>query len=488
MLDLMIQGGTVVVPWGVGTWDVAVRDGKIAAVAQPGTLPAEASRLLDASGKIVVPGGIEPHAHAGFKLPYPGARAAGHRSGSADDISRAAVFGGTTTVVDFANWRPGIDLFRAMEEKDATYKGSSYADYTFHCILVGWGTEGATPEQGVDLPHYVVDQVPELIQGGFNTIKVWTSNTTPTRPKQMVDFGHISAIMERVAAARGVLAVHAEDEDVVMYANRRLHREERVGTEFLHEAHSNLSEDLSFRRVVRLAEWTGAAVYMMHVSAAEGVDAIASGRSKGLPVYGETLHHYTTFNSQKYRYPDGPLYHTYPGLKYQKDADALWRGLIDGPISTMATDVLWCSRDIKLGGRTIEDTVGGNAAIEERMGITYTEGVANRGMSLQRFVDVTSANAARILGMYPRKGAIAPGSDADIALIDPRPGRRLRLADLHGTDYSVWDGWELKGWPVTTVLRGKVIVEDGNLMGDVKDGRLIGDRKTPPEVLNGPSC
>ena len=488
MIDLMIQGGTVVTPWGVGTWDVAVRDGVIAAVAQPGTLPAEAARAMDASGKIVVPGGIEPHTHAGFKLPYPGARAAGLRSGSAEDISRAAVFGGTTTVVDFANWRPGIDLFRTMEEKDATFRGNSYADYTFHCILVGWGTEGATPQRGVDLPHYVVDQVPELVQGGFNTIKVWTSNTTATRPKQMVDFGHISAIMERVAAAGGVLAVHAEDEDVVMYANRRLHREERIGTEFLHEAHSNLSEDLSFRRVVRLAEWTGAAVYMMHVSAAEGVDAIAAGRSRGLPVYGETLHHYATFTSQRYKHPDGPLYHTYPGLKYRRDADALWRGLAEGPISTMATDVLWCSRDVKLSGKTIEDTVGGNAAIEERMGITYTEGVANRGMSLRRFVDVTSANAARILGMYPRKGAIAPGSDADITLIDPRPDRKLRLSELHGTDYSVWDGWELKGWPVTTILRGRVIVENGALADEKKHGRLIGGRKTPPEVLNGPGC
>ena len=160
-----------------------------------------------------------------------------------------------------------------------------------------------------------------------------------------------------------------------------------------------------------------------------------------------------------------------------------------GAISTMATDVLWCSRDVKLSGRTIEDTVGGNAAVEERMGITYTEGVANRGMSLQRFVDVTSANAARILGMYPRKGAIAPGSDADITLIDPRPDRNLRLSQLHGTDYSVWDGWELKGWPVTTVLRGMVIVENGVLVDDGKHGRLIGDRKTPsPRCWRGPGC
>lgn len=488
MLDLVIRGGQVVAPWGVGSWDVAVRGEKIVAIAEPGTLPADIGRVVDAGGKIVIPGGIEPHAHAGMPLPYPGVRAQGLASGSPEVISRAAVFGGTTTVVDFANWRPGTDLPQAIEQKDALFKGHSYSDYTFHCILVGMGTEGATPESDVPLPLSVIDQIEDLVQGGFTTVKVWTTNMSSTRPKQMLGFGHIWAMMERLSAAGGVLAVHAEDDDIVMFMNRKLHEEERVGTEFLHEAHNNISEDLSFRRVIRMAERTGAAVYLMHVSAGDGVEAIAEARSRRQPVYGETLHHYTSFNSEVYKDPEGPLYHTYPSLKYQEDADALWRGLVDGALSTVATDVLWCSREVKLSGRTIEDTVGGNAATEERVGITYTEGVVKRGMSLQRFVDVTSANAARILGMYPRKGALAPGSDADIALIDPTVRKRLSLSDLHGTDYSVWEGWEVEGWPVTTILRGKVIVEDGALLGDVRDGQLIGNRKTAPEILNGPGC
>ncbi len=161
---------------------------------------------------------------------------------------------------------------------------------------------------------------------------------------------------------------------------------------------------------------------------------------------------------------------------------------MDGPLSTVATDVLFCSRPVKLSGRTIEDTVGGNAATEERVGITWTEGVVKRGMSLERFVDVTAANAAKILGMYPRKGALAPGSDADIVLIDPSVRKPLSLADLHAADHSVWEGWEIHGWPVTTILRGKVVVEHGELRGDPGDGRLIGDRKTSAAVLQGPAC
>ena len=488
MLDLVIRGGQVVAPWGGGPWDVAVQGDKIVAVAEPETLPDDVGRVLDATGKIVIPGGIEPHAHASMPLPYPGHRSQGLTSGSPEVISQAAIFGGTTTVVDFANWRQGSDLAEAIERKDAVFKGHSYADYSFHCILVGMGTEGSTPQEHVALPLSVIDQIEDLVRGGFTTVKVWTTNTTTTRPKQMIEFGYIWAMMERLAAAGGVLAVHAEDNDIVMFMNRRLHEEERTGTEFLHEAHNNLSEDMSFSRVIRMAGHTGAAIYLMHVSANEGVNAIAEGRSRGQPIYGETLHHYATFNSQEYRKPDGPLYHTYPSLKYQQDADALWQGLVDGRLSTVATDVLWCSRDVKLSGNTIETTVGGSSATEERIGITYTEGVVKRGMSLPRFVDVTSANAARILGMYPRKGALAPGSDADIVLIDPNVKKQLSLSDLHGMDHSVWEGWEVQGWPVVSVLRGKVVVENGKLLGDASDGQLIGNRKTPPEILNGPGA
>lgn len=488
MLDLVVRGGQVVAPWGVGAWDVAVEGQTIVAIAEPGILTGDVARVVDASGKIVVPGAIEPHAHAALPLPYPGARDKKLRAASPDVISKACVFGGTTTIVDFANWRPGIRLAQAIEEKAPLYRGKSYVDYTFHVVLVGMGTEGSTPERGVSIPLELIDQVPEVIQGGFTTIKVWTTNATTQRPRQMTDLGHVWAIMERVAAAGGVLAVHAEDEDIVTFMYRRLHAEGRTGTEFLHEAHSNLSEDLSFRRVIRLAEWTHCPVYLMHVSAREGVDAIAAARTQGLPVYGETLHHYASFTSEVYRRLEGPLYHTYPSLKSHEDAESLWRGLLEGPIATIATDVLFCPRPVKLGGRTIEDTVGGNAGTEERVGITWTEGVVKRGMSLARFVDVTSANAAKILGLYPRKGALQPGSDADIVVIDPNIEKRLSLADLHAADHSVWEGWEIHGWPVTTILRGKVVVEDGKLLGDLGDGILLGDRKTPVAVREGPAC
>jgi dihydropyrimidinase len=487
VLDLVIRGGRVVTPAGVGEWDVAVSGEKIVAIGESDSLTKDVARVIDAHGKIVIPGGIEPHAHAAFKFVYPWAQQAGHASAGADAMSRACAFGGTTTIVDFANWRPGHDLFDAIETRNAVFKGQSYVDYTFHAVLVGMGTEGQTPQFTHQVPLKLIDQVPDLVRSGFTSVKVWTTNTTAGRPKQMTDFGHVWAIMQKLAEAGGVLAVHAEDEDIVMFMSRKLHEEKKLANRYLPEAHPNISEDVAVRRLIRLTEWTGAAVYVMHVSAKEAVQAVAEARSKSLPVYAETLHHYASFSSEVYDRPEGPLYHTYPSLKKAADGEALWRGLVDGPISTIATDAILCGRDLKLGGNSIEDTVGGSPAVEERVGITYTETVGKRGLSLQRFADIVSTNAAKILGLYPRKGVLAPGSDADIVLFDPSIRKRLSVSDLHAADHSVWEGWEIHGWPVATIVRGKVVVEGGKLVG-AQTGQLLGDRKTSAEVLKGPAC
>lgn len=153
-----------------------------------------------------MPGGIEPHAHAGLSVAYPGARDKGLRAAPLDVMSRAAVFGGSTTVVGFANWRPGISLRQAIDEKDGLFPGHSHADYSFHGVLIGMATPGATPERAVEMPLGLVDEVPELIKAGFRTVKVWTTNATTQRPRQMLDFGYVWAIMECVAQAGGVLA------------------------------------------------------------------------------------------------------------------------------------------------------------------------------------------------------------------------------------------------------------------------------------------
>ncbi len=475
MFDLLIRGGEVVTPQGVGTWDVAIQGERIVAVSVPDER-VEAGRLIDARRKIVVPGGIEPHTHlAHFISMHPEDNV--FTLGPEED-TRGMVFGGTTTHVDFCFVRPGTDIPQAIEKRAARWKGNSHTDYSFHVTLQG------------QLPIQLFDQIPEAIQAGFPSFKVFTVEVLPPHPKRhpyRLDFGRIQLAMEKVAKDGGIMAVHAEDHDIVQFMYEKFREEKRAEGWLLPLVHNKLSELLAFRRTILLAAHTGAAVYFVHTSAREGVDAVAEARTKGLPIYAETLHHYACFTAEDYKTPRGFCYHTYPSLKYPEDQAALWDGLVRDGVSTTATDEFPTSLELKLRGTELENVTGGNLGAEARMGIIFSEGVMKRRMSLQRFADVTSTNAARILGFYPRKGVIAPGSDADLVLIDPAITKTLVREDFHVSDYSPWEGWSVRGWPVTTILRGKVVVETGRLLGSTGDGKLV-PRKVSPEVLRRPAC
>ena len=470
MVDIIIQGGQVVTPGGVGNWDVAIDGEKIVAVAEPGSFVGEADKRIDAGGKIVVPGGIEPHAHIG------GPRQP-ERSG-AEPVSLAAIHGGTTTVLDFATQIPGHDLRHALGEAAERWQGNAYTDYSYHPIF----TRGADDQS--------IGQIGELVQDGYASFKIFTTSIRPPSPQMQdnkTDFGRLSAIMDEVAEHGGILMIHSEDDDMVSYNYDHAQQRDQWDWWNMHHIHSNLSEDVSFRRAIRLAEQKACPIYLVHVSAGEGVEAVGEARANGLPVYGETLHNYACFNAGNYLEDNGMKYHTYPSLKSPDDAEALWQGLIDGRLSTVATDLVSTTWEEKIRFKTVADVTGGHNGIETRVGVAYSEGVVRRGMSLQRFVDITSTNAAKIFGLYPRKGAIAAGSDADITIIDPDIKGPLSLDDLHLEDYSIWEGWQVEGWPVTTILRGNIMVEDRKLSGNASAGQLV-RRKIDPEALRKPVC
>src|SRR5881296_4620663 len=456
MLDLVIRGGQVITPQGVGARDVGIEGERIVAVTAPDTLPRDAARIIDATGKLVIPGGIDQHVHTHWPIPALGG---GHTlSAPPEQVSRAAICGGTTTLVDFAVWEPGMTIARAIEGKEKVWR-PGYTDYALHVMLQG------------AVPHEVIAQIPETIGAGFPSFKIFTTDVRPQGKGRMIRLGHLWAIMEASSRHGGILAIHAEDDDLVMYMYERLEREGRTDIQHMPLVHSAMSEDISFRRVLRLARYVeGAAVYFVHVSAGAGVAAIAEARGEGRAIYGETLHHYATFTADAYLRPDGVLFHTYPSLKHEEDRERLWSGLTSGTLSTVATDELCTPRAIKVRSRHVADATGGHVGVETRVPIIYTEGVSKRGMSLERFVAVTSTNAAKVLGLYPRKGTLAPGSDADVVVFDPAVRRTLRAADLHGSDYSAWEGWEVHGWPETVLLRGKIVVDRGKLLGQSGQG------------------
>ena len=301
----------------------------------------------------------------------------------------------------------------------------------------------------------------------------------------MVDFGDIWEVFKVVAQEHGLCVIHGEDNDIVMHMYDKVIRENRAGFENMAEVHNAMSEDLSFRRVLGLAKNVpGIALYFMHVSAAFGVEAIREARARGLPVYGETLHQYLMYTSEDYKRPNGQIYHTYPSIKAQSDQNALWAGTLDNTIHTVATDEVCCSLKDKIQGKRVDDTTGGNVGVEPRVSLMYSEMVGRRGYSLERFVDLVSSNAAKIMGLYPRKGALATGSDADIVVLDPSRRFVLTKEMLHESDYSPWEGHEMLAWPTTTVLRGKVVVDGGQFLGDLKDGKFL-PRKISEEIRSG---
>jgi dihydropyrimidinase len=475
MFDLIVTGGVAVLPSGAEPADIGVSGGKIAAIGGPGSLaPVGAARVVNAAEQIVIPGGVDPHIHCSSPIPFPG-RNEDLLSAPPEQVSRAALYGGTTTMLDFALCPPDQPLQQSIELRQREWGGACYCDYGFHLLLM------SHPSQGV------LGALPEAIQAGHASVKMFTTDIRPNRQGRMVQFGDIWEVLKILAAAGGVAAIHAEDNDIVMHMYEKLIREDRVGFENMAEVHNTLSEDLSFNRVIRLAENVeGAALYMVHVSAATGVAAIAASRAKGFPIYGETLHQYLLYNAEDYKRPGGQMFHTYPSLKFAKDQEALWAATDHGAIQAIATDEVCCPLQVKLQGRRIDDTTGGNSGVEPRLSLMYTHMVEKRGYSLADFVGLTSANAARIMGLYPRKGALAIGSDADIVLLDPRARRVLRKEDLHETDYTPWEGHEVAAWPSMTILRGKVVVENGQFLASLSDGQFL-SRKIPDEIRSRPA-
>jgi dihydropyrimidinase len=472
MFDLIIRSDRVVTPTGVAPCDVAIANGKIAAVAAAGTYDEKSTRrLIDATGKIVMPGGIDPHVHLKWYTPHPDGTVTYTDPPSV--VSKAALFGGTTTMIDFARWTHGKTIQQAIEDRHQDWTAQCYCDYSFHVMVEG------------ELPPQIFGELAEALRAGYPTVKIFTTDITPSRRGRMVDFGDIWEVFKVVAQERGLCVMHGEDNDIVMHMYDKLFREGRTGFEHMAEVHNAMSEDLSFRRVLGLAKNVpGIALYFMHVSAASGVEAIREARSRGMPVYGESLHQYLMYTSEDYKRPNGQIYHTYPSIKAKADQDELWRGMGDGTLHTVATDEVCCSLQVKTMGKRIDDTTGGNVGVEPRVSLMYTEMVGRRGYSIEKFVDRVAVNAAKIMGLYPRKGALAAGSDADITVLDPARRTTITNDMLHEADYSPWEGHEVHVWPSLTVLRGKVVVEDGRFTGELTDGQYL-LRKISDDIIGG---
>lgn len=458
MLDLAVVGGTAVTGSATVTADIGVRDGQVVMLAAPGTLTEDAAEFLDASGRIVVPGGIDSHVHFNIELTD------ALKAQTAVAGSRAAAFGGTTTFIDFGLQAGGQSPVAATEGKltelDAQHP---HVDYALHLMLTGEVSLAATDELG------------DVVSGGVPSFKMFTTFSPGSASGSMFsDDGRIWGVMHKAEAAGGLVMVHCEDNCIIDLHVRRLYAEGRQQGSNIHLARPILAEEAAIRRMLLLSERSGCPLYVVHVSSDAGVAAIAEARSRRLPVYGEVLHNYLAFTSEQYATEEYQLYHNYPPLKYADDQQALWRAMITGDLATVASDDLTIPKAAKLSGKMVDNVPGGHNGIETRMDVLFSEGVATGRLTLQQFVRVSSEAPARLFGLFPRKGTIAVGSDADLAVIDPNARQTIRLDGLHSDcDYSIWDGWNLTGKVCATVLRGAVLTRDGEWVGPEHTGRFV---------------
>jgi dihydropyrimidinase len=461
MLDLLIKGGEVVSSATALRADVGVKDGKIVLVASPGSIDQEAGRTIDAAGKYVLPGGVDAHVH--FNLPLSAVMTAQ----SADPGTMAAAFGGTTTFIDFAKQNGEGSLLGAIEDKRQEIAADRpHVDYALHAMITGRSTS------------VMMDEMPDAYAEGITSFKMFTAFSADDDPvtggSLYSDDGRIWGVMTRAAKLGAVVMVHCEDDSLINYNIHCLYREGKQQASNIHLARTGLTEEAAISRMLLLSRRSGAPLYVCHITSSGGVEAVAEAQGRREPVFGEALHHNLSFTSDMYAREDGPLYHTYPGLKSHGDQKALWSALREGIVHSVSSDDFTLPKSDKLAGRNVDNVTGGHNGIETRMGVFYSEGVQGRRVSINQFVDLTSEAPAKIFGLFPQKGAILPGSDADIVLFDPNLSHEIRQTELHADcDYSVWDGWKCHGYPVTTILRGQVLVQDRKWVGPKGTGRFI---------------
>jgi dihydropyrimidinase len=451
VLDLVIKNGVVVTASGAAPADVGVREGRIV---QLGGEMGGASRVIDAGGRYVIPGGVDVHTH----LDAPGN---GH--GSADDFlsgTVAAACGGTTTIIDFCQQARGQTLHEALDVWHAKAQNKAVIDYGFHIIVVDF-----TP--GVEA------ELAQLPGEGVSSFKLFLAY----KGAQMVDDRTVVRTLHQAKQSGALVMVHAENGDAADFLVEQNLAAGNTSPKYHALSRPPLVEAEATNRAIVLAEVAGAPIYIVHLTTRGSLDAVIAGRLRGVDVSAETCTHYlySTKDDLARENFEGAKWVFTPPARTVEDQRLLWDALTFGTLQAVSSDHgSWSFVEHRQRGRDDFSKIpNGAVGIEERMMMVYQ--AVNQGrFSISRFVDLVSTTPARLFGLYPQKGSIAVGSDADLVIWDPDATTTVTQSMLHhGGDYSLYEGQDVRGLPVTVVSRGEVIVDDRAFVGTAGRGQFI---------------
>ena len=454
--DLVIQGGTVATAADTMSCDIGIRGGRVVALAEGLD---GGDRVIDAAGMLVLPGGVDSHCHV-EQISSTGLMCA-------DDFHSAtvsAVFGGTTTIMPFAAQHRGQSLRQVVKDYHDRAGPKAVIDYAFHLIV-------SDPTDDV-----LGQELPALIRDGYTSFKVYT-----TYEALKIDDFQFLDVLHLARREGAMVMVHAENDDAIRWISQRLlekgHREPRYHA----VAHSRLGEGEATHRVIALSRLLDTPLLIVHVSTEEARDEIRQAQNLGLKIYGETCPQYLFLTAQDLDLPgsEGAKFCCSPPPRDAAAQEAIWLGLANGTFQVFSSDHAPYRHDetgklVKGPNPSFKEIASGVPGLEVRLPLLFSEGVKKGRIDLQRFVDLSATTAAKIYGLFPRKGTIAVGADADIAIWDPEKKVTIGTAMLHdNVGYTPYEGRTVTGWPVTVLSRGRVVVEDGELNAKRGSGEYL---------------
>lgn len=450
-MDLVIKNGKIVTAVDAYEADIGVENGKIVGIGRG----FEGNETIDAKGMFVFPGGVDIHTH--LDMPFMGAA-------SSDDFETgtiAAVFGGTTSIVDFAIQTIGNTLSDAIATWKKKAEGKAVIDYGFHI--------GVT-----DVNDSIIKEMETMVGEGVTSFKLFLMY----KGTLMSDDEAFFRVLEKARDIGALVMVHAENGPVVDFLTKRLLAEGKTAPWYHAEAHLPILEAEAAARAIALAEAASAPLYIVHTTCRGALENVKRARDRGLPVYAETCPQYLLLDVERYKEPNfgGAKYVMSPPLRAKWNQDILWSGLRTGDFQVISTDhcPFFMKGQKDMGKDNWAKIPNGCPGIETRIPLIYSEGVGTGRISINKFVELCCTNPAKLLGMYPRKGTIAPGSDSDVVIFDPEKEVTLSWKNLHQrVDYTPYEGMTMKGYPVKVIVNGELKVDNGKFVGRKGTGKFI---------------